>query len=222
MIFFWSVFVSCNVYQMSEKTFKDHILKGDKSVPWFVMFTSPHCPACVQAAPEFENAAERSRGFARFAIADTMRCPNIANSLGIRAVPSFFFFTETDTLEFRGARSAGAFLQFISESIGSGIEDAEDSWIDTTENKVILFTRRFKPPALFSAAYGAFKNKGVRFGMARDTETIEAFDNPPIPSIWMYKETGEKQMYKGKQEFINLIDSIAEFYGIELGDDSEL
>ena len=206
------------VLNVNEKTFTSLIIDGDKEVPWFVMFTTDTCPACAQAAPEFEIASEKARGFARFAVANTRLCPNIASSLGIRTVPSFFLFTAAKTSECKGARTSGSFLQFISEVIGEGVEEADESWLTAGEDAVILFTRRFKPPVLFAAAYGAFKGRNIRFGMVRDSDTLERFGSPDVPSIWMYKASGEKEMYSGKQEYIALVDKISEYYGVELDD----
>lgn len=206
------------VLNADEKTFQSLIINGEKETPWFVMFTTDTCPACAQATPEFELASEKSRGFARFAVANTRKCPNIAKSFGVRAVPSFFLFTATGTSQYQGSRTSGSFLQFISEAIGDGIEEVDETWLDSHDNRVILFTRRFKPPALFSAAYGAFKTKNIRFGMVRDTETIELFGNPNVPSILMCKSTGEREIYTGKHEYIPLIDSISEYFGIDLDD----
>ena len=85
---------------------------------------------------------------------------------------------------------------------------------------VLLFTRRFKAPPLFAAAYGAFKDSNVTFALVRDSEVIEMFEKPPIPSIWFYKD-GEGVQYKGKQEYTDLIDAIAEHYKIDLDGTNE-
>jgi thiol-disulfide isomerase/thioredoxin len=216
-LFFLSAILS--LFQFDDSSFDRFVKKGNKEVPWFVMFGGPNCPACASAIPEFESASARARGFCRFAYADTSAAPKTVASLKILSIPRFYLFTESDSLNFSGAYSANGFLRFVSEAIGDGLEDADESWVDRNDNYVILFTRQFNPPALFSADYGAFKGKGIAFGMARDSETLEVYGNPPLPSIWFYKK-GEKKMYKGKQEFINLIDKISEFYGLDGAEDS--
>jgi thiol-disulfide isomerase/thioredoxin len=209
---------SFSLFQLDDSSFDRFVKKGNKEVPWFVMFGGPNCPACVSALPEFESASTRARGFCRFAYADTGAVPKAVTSLKITAIPAFHLFTESDSHNFTGASTSAGFLRFISDVIGDGLEEADESWVDRKDNYVILFTRQFKPPALFSAAFGAFKGKGIEFGMARDSDTLEAYGNPPLPSIWFYRE-GKKRMYKGKQEFLNLIDKISEYFGLDLGDD---
>jgi hypothetical protein len=80
-----------------------------------------------------------------------------------------------------------------------------------------LFTRRFKP----SAAFGTFRDRGIAFGIVRDSDTIEAFGNPPLPSIWLFKG-GAKVMYKGKQDFAALGGKIQEHYGVHVDDEETL
>ncbi|OHS93340.1 hypothetical protein TRFO_40377 [Tritrichomonas foetus] len=222
MIYFFLV-CSLSVFQLDENSFKQYVLHSDKSIPWFVMFGSSNCPACVQSAPEFESASNNARGIVRFGYADTKLTPNIATELGIRAIPAFFIFSKGSIQEFTGARTSGGFMNFISEYIGDGLEEADESWIDQNDNRVILFTRRFKPPVMFSAAYNTFKDHekyGITFGMARDSDTLELFDNPPVPSIWFFKD-GEKVQYKGQNNFYSLIDAISAHYGIEFEDQED-
>jgi hypothetical protein len=213
-------FFGVSVFQFDDNAFTQHIRRGNKSIPWFVMFGGANCPACTVAYPEFESASNRARGFARFAYADRSVAPNAAESLSIRTIPAFWLFAESGDRLFTGAPTSTGFLRFISEVIGEGVEDADESWTDRADRSVILFTRQFKPPALFAAACGAFRGRGISFGMARDSDTLEAYGNPPLPSIWFYKD-GEKQMYKGKHEFIALIDTISEYFAIET-EDAEL
>jgi hypothetical protein len=213
--------LSLSVFQLDDHGFQQYIQNGDRSIPWFVMVGGQHCPACLLAAPEFESASQRSRGFARFGYADTSVAASTASALGVRAIPAFFLFTETGQHSYAGSYSSGSFLQFISDVMGAGLEEADESWLGRTDNHVILFTRKFKSPPVFSAAYIAFKNKGIAFGMARDSDTLDSYGNPALPSIWFFKN-GEKVMYKGRQDFIALIDKISDHFGIEADDGEPL
>jgi thiol-disulfide isomerase/thioredoxin len=209
------------VAHFDERTFLDQVNRQSKLIPWFVMFGGKQCPACVQTMPEFEAASEQTVGFAKFGYIDASAVPQMARELGVASIPAFFLFTDSGPQEFSGIRSATGFVQFISDVIGEGVEEADESWIEDHKRFVILFTRRFKPPAVFSAAFGAFRSGVITFGVVRDTETIEAFGNPPIPSIWLYKD-GEKVIYKGKMQFIELIDRISEYYGVDPDDTNNL
>jgi thiol-disulfide isomerase/thioredoxin len=221
MIFSLFLGLALSVFQLDDRGFEQHVTKGSKSIPWFIMFGGQNCPGCLMAAPEFEAASQRSRGFARFAYADTAAAPAATSSLGIRAIPAFFLFTDSGRHDFSGSYTAGSFLQFIADVIGEGLEEADESWIGRNDNHVILFTRKFKAPPIFSAACVAFKSKGIAFGMARDSDTFEGFGSPPVPSIWFFKD-GEKVMYKGKQDFIPLMDKISEHFAVEPDDGEAL
>jgi thioredoxin-like negative regulator of GroEL len=88
---FLSVF-GASVFQFDDNAFTQHIRRGNKSIPWFVMFGGANCPACTVAYPEFESASSRARGFA---YADRSVAPNTAESLSIRAIPAFWVFPES-------------------------------------------------------------------------------------------------------------------------------
>lgn len=208
---------SRSVFHLDDTTFDQVITNGNKKIPWFILFGSENCPACVQAYPEFELASEQARGFVRFGYADTRFNPKISSKLGVYAIPAFFFFTEKETKRYEGQRLMSSFLSFISEEIGDGIEEADESWADQTDRRVILFTRRFKSPAIFSAVFSAFKHEGIVFGLTRDSDTIEAFDNPPVPSLWFMKD-GEKTQYKGEFDYFSLTDAISKHFGLDSND----
>jgi thiol-disulfide isomerase/thioredoxin len=202
--------------QFDDASFTRFVKNGNKTVPWFVMFGGLNCPACDRALPEFESASSLAQGFCRFGHVDTAAARKTSEFFQILTIPTFLLFTELDHQNYTGSQSAAGFVRFASEMIGDGLEDADPTWTERTDNYVILFTRQFKPPPAFSAVYGTMKRKGIAFGMARDSETIEEYGNPPLPSIWLSKN-GQKKIYKGKLEFASLESSIAEFFGLGEG-----
>ena len=212
------LFLSLFLFQLDDNGFAQHVINKDNTIPWFVMFGSQQCPACTVAAPQFARASEEAMGFARFAYADVRQAGKMAQRLGIFAVPSFFLFTNKGEFEYKGPRTSGGFLSFIAESIGEGLEEVDESW-EIDNSTVILFTKRFKPPALFAAVYGFLKSHGIKFGMARDSDVIEHFGNPPVPSIWFYKGDGSSVQYKGKASFSELYDEIVRYYDIDIPED---
>lgn len=203
-----------SVALLDERALKQAAI-SDGSIPWFVMFGSKTCPACVNARPEFEKAGDKAQGYAHFGYADVNHAPEMSNSLGIRGIPAFFMFTPKGPIEYQGYRTENSFISFVSDYLGEGLEEADETWADQKDNRVILFTRRFKPSAVFSGCSRVFQKKGITFGMARDSDTLEAFGKPPLPSIWFLKD-GVKTQYKGKQNFFEISKAISSHFSVEL------
>lgn len=206
--------VSLSILKLDDNIFKSNILNQELQVPWFVMFGNSNCPSCAYSFPEFEKISNMASDFIAFGYADTQLTKETAMSLGVFSVPSFFLFTNNGTYAYNGKRTASNFMSFISDVLSEGIEETDESWADQKDNMVIMFTRRYKPPIYYSAAYNILKNKNIKFGLTRDSDVIEAFGNPTTPSIWFYKNM-EKVKYDGKQEFTNFISSIFSFFDID-------
>ena len=184
MFSLFAIFGVSAVFRMDENIFVKRVLEGDTSTPWFIMFGGQTCPACRAALPEFAKAAEEASGFARFAYGDTAGIPSAVQKFNIKTIPQFIMFLDGESHVFKGQHTSNALVKFISGKIGEGIEEIDDSWVDRKDNLVLLFHKNFKPPMMFSGAYGSFKGKNVTFGISRDPDTIEAFGNPPVPSYW--------------------------------------
>lgn len=181
------------------------------------MFGSSNCPNCIYAFPEFEKASNIASDFIAFGYADTTLAREAALELEVYTVPSFFLFTDNRTLRYSGKRLSSSFMNFIGSALGEGIDETDESWIDQDENMVVMFTRRFKPPAYYSAAYDLFKSSNIKFGITRNSDVIEAFGNPPTPSIWFFKN-GEKTKYQGKQDYVDFINAISDYFEVDFDD----
>ena len=209
---------SIPVFQLSDQAFDALIENGDLSTPWFVMFAGENCPACQFALPEFSKAAEGAHGFAKFGLADVNQCPAIVQKLKIKSIPTFYLFSENGNIKYSGSHTANGMLNFISSNLGEGIQEIDESWADSKDPMVLLFHRSFKPPMIMSAAYGAFKNKNITFGISRDSDVIEAFGNPVLPSYWFYKD-GVGTKYLGAKDFAAFIDAISEHFDVDIDGD---
>jgi hypothetical protein len=206
------------VFQLSDQVFEALMGKADLSIPWFVMFGGNNCPACTLAVPEFSKASEGAHGFAKFGFANVDQCPGIVKTLEIKTIPSFYLFMEDGQFKYSGSHTAKGMLSFVSAKLGEGIEEIDESWSYSNDSMVLLFHRSFKPPMIMSAAYGAFKNKNITFGISRDSDVIEAFGNPLLPSYWFYKD-GVGTQYLGTKDFASFIDAIAEHFDTDIDGD---
>lgn len=86
------------VREIKQKAELDKLIKDDKLVA--VQAHAEWCGPCKVIAPKFDeqavDEANKDVVFARFDIDDV---PDLANELGIRSVPAFFFFKDGNKVD---------------------------------------------------------------------------------------------------------------------------
>ena len=219
MLFFFTFFVSSHsVFELTDQTFGAVVEYGDLSIPWLIMFGGDNCPACRVALPEFSKASDGAHGFCKFGYINVNKYPSLAAKFEVKAIPTFFLYTEEGNYKYSGTHTSNGFLNFISSKLGDGIQEIDETWADSKDPMVLLFHRNFKPPMIMSAAYGAFRSKNITFGITRDSDVIEAFGNPVLPSYWFYKD-GVGTKYLGAKDFAAFIDAISEHFDVDIDGD---
>ena len=213
------LFFICSVIRLNDKTFFSDVLQ-DKNHPWLVLFGKQDDNETTKVLREFEDAAEESQGFAKFGYTDQEQAPSVFKQLETNNFPLMLFFYGDKREIYSGPRTARGMQYFIASQIGEGVEEAQEWWPEKKdkEKMVILYTKSFKPPLLLCAAQGIFKNRGIIFGYTRDSDVIDAFGRPPVPSYWFYKK-GEEMQYKGKNDFSSFMRAISEFFELPLYDE---
>jgi hypothetical protein len=122
-------------------------------------------------------------------------------------VPAFYLITEHDTHLFQGPRTASALFDFVARLLGVGLETADSSWALAGDDRVLQILSHGTPSPAFSEAFAAFKNQGIRFGIA-NRESGFAGENG---AIWLCRG-GNQMLYEGEQSASSLQEAITAFF----------
>ena len=81
-----------DVVHVDDSNFEAEVLKSDK--PVLVDFSATWCGPCKAQLPVVEKFATENKGNFKVCKVDIDEAPVLASKLGIRSVPSLFFFKE--------------------------------------------------------------------------------------------------------------------------------
>ncbi|EAY08806.1 hypothetical protein TVAG_213150 [Trichomonas vaginalis G3] len=203
------------IYELNEAYYKAFITEGKKTMPWFIMYFTKDCPNCDKVSAEFEKAQEHLDGFISFAYADCNKNPTAVRTMNIRAVPIFMLITSETHYKFEGPYTTTAMISFITEKLSANIDEIDETWTGRKDPMVLLFHRSFKAPMLLTAASSAFHKYNITFAMTRDSDVINAFGKPSLPSYYFYKD-GVGTRYKGDKEIQPFIKAISKHFGYSI------
>jgi thioredoxin len=89
--------------EITDENFEEEVLQSDKPVMFFVW--SNTCPHCQKMAPNVLRAAQKHVGNIKAAQAGVSAAPGVMSKLGVRGVPTVFFFQGGEIVErFSGFR----------------------------------------------------------------------------------------------------------------------
>jgi len=113
------------LYTLTEKSFKNHIAKGDT----FVKFYAPWCGHCKKLAPTWDELAQKIDGDkdleATIAKVDCTKAQSLCQDNEIRGYPTLAFFRKGEKVEtYSGARTLKELYTFV-QSMGSSINVAD-------------------------------------------------------------------------------------------------
>ncbi|KAJ2775200.1 hypothetical protein IWQ56_000197 [Coemansia nantahalensis] len=192
------------------------------SQPTFVKFYAPWCGHCQSLAPEYERAAERARGVARFY---AVNCDKDANRglcarYNVEGFPTLKVFTEKRTkhgrrraVDYQGARKASAMVSFarsVLPSLSVRLDaDKLDTFIAAGDlPKAVLLTKRAKTGDLWRGVAARF-DRQVQFAHVVDPgeEVLERLGVGALPAVAVFPAPADPavvELYTGESKYLPL------------------
>ncbi|OHT04946.1 hypothetical protein TRFO_27449 [Tritrichomonas foetus] len=210
-------FITCvfSALEINRNQFEKLIVNGTGKMPIFVMFTSPDCPSCESAEMSFNDAYDEINDTVKFVKFDISKDQDFAEEFEITSLPTFVFFFKNTPVPYEGRRTINAFKAFVTDCVELLLPKVDDSWIDTDEDRVILFTHRRLVPKMLVHAYGKYHRRDINFAMTGNKTFAKAFPGVKFPSWWFFKGKTGKMEYKGVNQQLQLNRAIEKFFGVE-------
>jgi len=200
-----------NVVTLQRSNFAKEVL--DSTTPWLVEFYAPWCGHCKNLAPEWEKAATNLLGVLSIGAVDCDVEKDLCGMFQIQGFPTIKFFGSEQSdnpyqkglpyktpVDYQGARSAAAIMQFGLNSISDYVFPAStqniDSFLAKEGAKVILFTDKTKAPPLIKGLAAQFLNR-INFAFVKDSDSslVKRFNVEKFPTILVAKADGETVIY---------------------------
>ncbi|KAK8858211.1 hypothetical protein M9Y10_013312 [Tritrichomonas musculus] len=215
MIFFSLIFsISC-IPEIGENEFNKLVLNGTGKMPIFIMFTGPNCKDCEINLMSFTDASLEMNDTAKFVVFDTSKNTRFTEQYELFDLPIFIMFFKFNQVPYDGPPTIRGFKTFTFECVKALSQQVDDSWRETDENRVILFSHRRILPEIFVNAYGRYHRRNIDFGMTNNKTFAKFFPGVKFSSYWFFKGKEKKMEYKGSikdQDQFNK--AIEKFFGI--------
>ncbi|KAJ2712227.1 hypothetical protein H4R19_002863 [Coemansia spiralis] len=192
------------------------------SQPTFVKFYAPWCGHCQSLAPEYERAAARTRGIARFY---AVNCDEDANRglcarHNVEGFPTLKVFTDKRTkrgrrraVDYQGARKASAmagFARSLLPSLSTQLDAAGlDAFVAAGDlPKAVLLTERAKASDLWRGVAARFDRR-VQFGHLVDPDkaVLERLGAGALPAVVVFPDPADPaaaELYAGEPKYLPL------------------
>ncbi|KAJ2844771.1 hypothetical protein IWW36_005053 [Coemansia brasiliensis] len=207
------------VKQLTPRNF-DRVV-GRTSQPTFVEFYAPWCGHCQRLEPEYERAAARTRGIAKFYAVNCDEESNrgLCTRFNVQGFPTLKVFNEKRSkrglrrsVDYQGPRKASAMAKFarsmlpsLSTSLSS---DELDKFVRGSDQpKAILLTTRPKPSDLWRGLAAHFDRR-VSFAHVVDPEpqVLDRLGINELPAIAVFPDsTNTFEIYDGETQYGPLV-----------------
>ncbi|KAJ1724323.1 hypothetical protein LPJ53_001406 [Coemansia erecta] len=209
------------VKQLGASNFERIVSKT--SQPTFVKFYAPWCGHCKNLEPEYERAASKAQGVAKFYAVNCDEDKNrgLCAQYNVQGYPTLKVFTEKRTkrgsrrsVDYQGKRKAAAMAKFarsllpnLSKKISS---DELDSFVASGSlPKALLLTERTKASELWKGV-SAHLDRKVKFAHIAnpDQDTLESLGISELPAIAVFPTSGDAsafEIYSGESKYVPLV-----------------
>ncbi|KAK8885590.1 hypothetical protein M9Y10_041040 [Tritrichomonas musculus] len=180
----------------------------------FIMFIQKRSPRSKSIFPDFQEAANRTAGLIKFVSLDIKEHPKVAYLYTVRTAPSFRIVHHKGVLEYKGEKTADAFIETAFKYFPSKSHPIDDNWAPSpsTPLSAILLTHKKVIPPFWSAIscnLSENKNINVRVGHAKNSQFMSLFKVSSQSIIFVYKDI--VSIYDGPLEFENIYSALLNF-----------
>ena len=215
--FFFPFFAFSHLFEINAADFDRLVIKGDGKLPLFVMFMNDHCPHCETAKLSFEDAYNELNDtvkFVTFNIDKNDENIEFAQEYEIFHVPQFVFFFRFNSIPYEERRTIKGFKIFVTACLEALLPSVNDSWIDTHEDRVILFSHRRIVPKELITVFGKYHRRNIDFAMTNNKTFASNFPGVTFSSWWFFRGKEKKMQYKGPIEADKIGKAIETFFEI--------
>lgn len=202
------------VTHLTSNNFQKEIEKRTNRTVYIVMFHGNNCPACREAYPHFDEAAENSQGMIKFGEIDTNVETALGDQFSILSIPTFIIFHPDGQAQFNRQRIARSFINAASRYIPHLATTIDETWLPSNSSRsVILFTDRQSSPPLWAAISCNYVNKSqhIDIGFNSNVTLQRMFKVTAVPTI-MALNGNNYEIYNGKNKYSQIVDFINEFF----------
>ncbi|KAJ1725887.1 hypothetical protein LPJ61_005580, partial [Coemansia biformis] len=195
---------------------------GRTAQPTFVKFYAPWCGHCQSLEPEYERAAARTRGIAKFYAVncDDEENRGLCARYNIEGFPTLKVFTAKRTkrgrrqaVDYQGRRKASAMAAFARSMLPSLSKkvavDGLDVFVSTGDlPKAVLVTKRSNASDLWRGIAAHFDRR-VQFGHVVDPDTamLERIGIYGLPAVVVFPTAADPaafELYTGETNYLSL------------------
>lgn len=108
-----------HVVKLTSENFDTEVLKSQDV--WYVEYYKPECPNCERLEPEWNEAATKSIGKAKYGKVECMENPDICERFNVKKHPTILVFKDKEKTDLSGRPYSGKRVAdaFIRNSLGT-------------------------------------------------------------------------------------------------------
>ncbi|KAJ2721357.1 hypothetical protein GGI07_004027 [Coemansia sp. Benny D115] len=214
------------VKQLDTSNF-DRIL-ARTSQPTFVKFYAPWCGHCKNLEPEYERAAKRSQGIAKFYAVNCDEDKNrgLCAQFNVQGFPTLKVFTEKRTkrgkrrsVDYQGERKTAAMVKFVRSMLPNLSKKVASDGLDQFVSKgslpkAVLLSERTKTGELWKGVSARFDSKVAFAQVSNPSQSVrERLGITQLPAIAVFPSPADPnafELYSGDLKYLPLAQYISD------------